>query len=75
MNKERLQSNLKSARKSAKLTQSALGMTMGIAGECIHQWETGARTPKMETIEKIAAACGIHPNELFVGVWDKEEVR
>lgn len=75
MNKDRLQSNLRSARKHAKLTQSAIGKAVGVTPQYVWQWENGVRTPKLKTIERIAATCGIHPNEILDGVLEKEESR
>ena len=47
---------IKAARKSAGLTQKELGEKLGVSAAMIAQYETGKRTPKISTIEKIMNA-------------------
>lgn len=47
---------IKAARKSAGLTQKQLGEKLGVSAAMIAQYETGKRTPKIDTIQKIANA-------------------
>lgn len=70
MNKNRLMQNLKNARKKAGLTQTELSILTGTGKyQNIAQWELGYRTPKIESIEKIAKACGVSPFDLLDGVF------
>lgn len=57
--------HIKSARKSAGLTQDELGQLIGISGVAIMRYEKGQREPTKETIEKIAAKLQVSPNELM----------
>lgn len=47
---------IKTARKKAGLTQKELGEKLGVSAAMIAQYETGKRTPKISTIEKIINA-------------------
>ena len=55
---------LKEARKNAGLTQAQLSEKLGITAQSYSQYETGKRNPKMETLQKIAAALNIKLSEL-----------
>ena len=41
------------------MTQAALGHELGVSGSMVAQYETGARNPKHETLQRIADALGI----------------
>lgn len=61
---------LKNARLHAGLTQEQLGKAVGIkAGERqrVSEWETGARTPNRENVERLAHALGVSPGWLAYG--------
>jgi len=48
------------------LSQEELGRRMGYtSGSAVSQYETGARNPKIETLEKIAKALNIELGELI----------
>jgi len=55
---------IKAARKKAGLTQKELGKKLGIAYQTLAQWENDLRKPKIETLERIAAALGVNSIEL-----------
>lgn len=57
--------NIKKARLKAGWTQKQLGEKMGITLQTVAQWETGRRTPKFETLQKLAAALGVSVNDLL----------
>lgn len=59
---------IKAARQAVGLTQEELGKRLGISGSSIAQYEMGHRKPKIETLNRIAAALGEAPWEL-VGDW------
>lgn len=47
--------NIKKARKNAKLTQKELAEKIGVTPQMISLYETDARRPKYETLQKIAS--------------------
>lgn len=56
---------IKEFRLKAGLTQSELAEKLGIPYQSIGQWERGLRSPKIETLQKIAEALGVEPWELM----------
>lgn len=50
---------IKAARIASGLTQQAVAEAVGIIVETYQKYETGVRTPKDATLEKIAQALGI----------------
>ncbi|HLR98261.1 MAG TPA: helix-turn-helix transcriptional regulator [Mycolicibacillus parakoreensis] len=40
------------------MTQSDLAAAMGTSQSAIASWESGARVPGVETLERLALACG-----------------
>ena len=56
---------IKEFRLKAGLTQSELAAKLGIPYQSIGQWERGLRSPKIETLQKIAEALGVEPWELM----------
>lgn len=61
---------IKEARKKAGLTQKELGAKLGITYQTLAQWENDLRNPKIETLQRIAAALGI-PVSALVGSSDE----
>ena len=55
---------IKALRKEHGLTQSDLANAMGVTASMIGQYETGVRTPKCNTIERIAKALSVSIAEL-----------
>lgn len=50
---------IKAARKEAGLTQAELATKLNVPYQSISQWERGTRSPKIETLERIADALGV----------------
>ena len=63
---------LREAREGAGLSQNALGFKSGIAPDTIARLERLEREPHVSTVEKLAAALGVEPEDL---VDDPEELR
>lgn len=57
--------SIQEARKKAKLTQKELAEKVGIATITVQQYERGDRTPKIETLQKIAQALNIDVGVLY----------
>jgi len=55
----RLAENVRSLRDLRKLTQADLGARAGIAAASISHFETGQRTPSLDSIVKLADALGV----------------
>lgn len=51
---------IKAARKKAGMTQKELAEKLGIPYQSIGQWENDQRNPKLETLQRISNALGIH---------------
>lgn len=56
---------IRQARKNEGLTQEELAQKMGISYQNVSQWESNLRNPKIESLRKIANACGV-PLSYFV---------
>lgn len=52
------------SRKSAKMTQKVLGDLLGVSAQMIAQYESGKRQPKIQQLQRIADALGVHVYEL-----------
>lgn len=62
---------IKEARKEAHFTQKALGEKLGVSAAMIAQYENGTRTPKINTLVRIADALGVSFVSLFDNTtWD-----
>ena len=57
--------SIQEVRKKAKLTQKELAEKVGIATITVQQYERGVRTPKIETLQKIAQALNIDVGVLY----------
>ncbi|MCD7937795.1 MAG: helix-turn-helix domain-containing protein [Tannerellaceae bacterium] len=53
--------NIKQLREKTGVTQSELAQKLNISIPMISQYENNKRSPKPETVEKIANALGVHP--------------
>src|SRR5699024_4376136 len=56
---------IKKARKEAGLTQAQLADRLGVSAAMVSQYETGARTPKVETLKRISNALNIDVQNLI----------
>lgn len=65
---KRIGGRIKTIRKARGLSQVELGEMVGLTGDRIHKYETGARTPKREVLKDIAQALGVNPLALIDGV-------
>lgn len=57
--------NIKNARKNAGFTQSELATAIGVTQKEISRWETGTRTPQVETIASICKALNVSADVLL----------
>lgn len=56
---------IRAIRKSKGITQKNLAVAMGVSASMIGQYEVGIRSPKIETLKKIAQALGVDVNALL----------
>ena len=56
---------IRAIRKSKGITQKDLAVAMGVSASMIGQYEVGIRSPKIETLKKIAQALGVDVNALL----------
>lgn len=61
---------IKSARKKANMTQAELAQKLDIPFQSVSQWERGIRSPKIETLAKIANALNVSLSDLL---WEGDE--
>ena len=57
---------IKELRRSAKITQSNLALKMGVAQNCISQWESEVSLPRTRQLPDLARVLGCSIDELFV---------
>ena len=57
---------LKAIRKEKGLTQKQVASGCGMADSAIRKYESGLITPKLETIQRIANALGVHVLDLSI---------
>lgn len=60
-----LQHRIRQLRLTRGLTQEQLAERLGVEHPTIHRWETGKTVEWLDKVEKLAAALGCHPGELF----------
>ena len=68
---------IKAARKKAGMTQAQLAEKLGISYVGVSQWENDLRNPKLDTLQRIAAALGV-PVQDLISDWeavDKEDFK
>lgn len=56
---------IKSLRKAKKLTQEQLAEYLHVSSQAVSKWETGASTPDVDTLPKLAVFFGVTMDELF----------
>lgn len=66
---------IRNARKTAKMTQKALGSSLGVSPQMIAQYEAGKRQPKIEQLQKIAAALNIHISVFLEEMSESEKIK
>jgi transcriptional regulator with XRE-family HTH domain len=64
----RFAQNLRRCRRVAGISQEALGFRAGLHRTEIGLLERGARTPRIDTVVKIAAALQVEPDDLLDGM-------
>lgn len=57
--------NIQKARKAAGMTQKELAEKLGVSAPNISQYERGTKTPKIETVKRIAHALGVYWDTLY----------
>ena len=69
--------NIKRIRKSKKMTQAQLAEKTEISVMSVRRFETGARVPKLDMVDKIAVALDVSPADLLGWDWidDLQEMR
>jgi transcriptional regulator with XRE-family HTH domain len=50
---------IREARRRANLTQEELAERLGTTQSAVARWEKGDVSPRLDTFEKVAAACGL----------------
>jgi transcriptional regulator with XRE-family HTH domain len=60
-----LAKNVRRLRLAKGLSQDALAADAGVFQKLISGIENGRANPEVDTLDKIAAALGVHPHELF----------
>ena len=66
---------LQRLRKQQGLTQQDLAKRLNLSVVMISQWERGKRTPKPETLKRIADALGVPVSEFAPGIWEKFDLQ
>lgn len=56
---------IKELRRSANITQAQLAMKMGVAQNCVSQWETEVALPRTRQLPDLARVLGCSIDELF----------
>ena len=64
--REKFGQRLKLLRKHRKMSQDAVSMASGIDRSFLSEIETGKCSPTLDTINRIAKALNVHPEELFI---------
>lgn len=68
--------NIKKIRLEKNIKQKELAQKLNVSASMIAQYESGERTPKLETVRKIAEALGVYIGDLNPdwGSYSKEEI-
>ena len=56
---------IRAKRKEAGMTQSDLAQLLGVTPQLVSQYETDAKRPKLENLQRIAVALGCYVNDLI----------
>lgn len=71
MAKNRIGKKLRSLRRAAKLTQTQLADSSGVAFRAIQSIEAGDNNPRVDTLESLSGALGVRLVEFFDGPQDE----
>lgn len=63
----KISKNIKNLRKEKNLTQDALAEMLNVTRQAISNWENDKTQPDIDTLERMAAALGVEPEELLYG--------
>ena len=73
---ERFGKNLARLRERSGLTQEEVALRASLHRTEVSQLERGLRTPRIDTVAKLAGALEVEPGALFEGIkWEPGEVR
>ena len=64
--KQILQENLKRFRKLAGYTQEEVANRLGVSLQTVARWESGARLPSIDYLEKLADLYGVEVADFFI---------
>ena len=56
---------IKELRRKAEINQQQLALEMGVAQNCVSQWETEVALPRTRQLPRLAQVLGCTINELF----------
>jgi transcriptional regulator with XRE-family HTH domain len=62
-------------RRAARLSQTELAVRLGTTQSAIARWETGEVSPRLDTLARIAEACGLDPHIVWADNRDDETDR
>ena len=62
-----LADKIKARREELGLSKASLGRAVGVTGQAISLWESGARQISLDVLGQLAAALGVNPQELLPG--------
>ena len=66
--------NMRNIRKQKSMTLQQLADILGCSQQNISQYESGKRTPKLKTIQKIADALNVNVNDLLENPLDDSPI-
>jgi transcriptional regulator with XRE-family HTH domain len=62
---DELARRLKTEREGRRLSQQDLASKLGVAPNTVSRWETGTYTPRLDDLDRIAAALGMDVSQLM----------
>jgi transcriptional regulator with XRE-family HTH domain len=68
---------LREARHRVGLSQEALAARLGTTQSAVARWESGAVSPRLDTLERILEACGFEPRVPLqpLSLEDRDQIR
>ena len=64
--REKFRQRLKMLRKHKRMSQDAVSLSSGVDRSFLSEIENGKSSPTLDTINKIAKALNVHPEEFFI---------